>query len=184
MNPFDMAIVVILGYCMIVGIFKGFIKETASIIGVVGGFYAAYVGRGLLSPALAGWIKTPAYREIIAFILIFLGFCLVITLAGVLLRLLIKLVLLGAVDRFFGAVLGAVKGALVISFIYVLLIAFLPIGGKQLIAESQLAPVVNSVSKTLVHIVPKEKRRAFMRNMEELKKEWSGEKEPEAPELN
>ena len=180
MNPFDMAIVVILGYCMIVGIFKGFIKETASIIGVIGGFYAAYAGHGLLSPALAAWIKTPAYQDIIAFILIFLGFCLIVNLVGVLLRLLIKLVLLGAVDRFFGAVLGALKGALVISFLYVLLIAFLPIGGKQIIANSQLAPVVNAVSKTIVHIVPEEKRRAFMSNMEELKKEWSGEAEPES----
>ncbi len=181
MNPFDMVIAVILGYSLIVGIFKGFIKEAASIIGVVGGFYAAYAGHEMLGPVVAGWVETPAYRDIIAFILIFLGFCLIVNLLGFLLRLLIKLVLLGAVDRLFGAVLGVLKGALVASLLYVLLIAFLPIGGKQMVAESQLARPVNAVSKMIGHVVPKEKRRAFMRNMEELKKEWSGEKEPESP---
>lgn len=184
MNPFDMVIAVILGYCVIVGIFKGFIREAASIVGVVGGFYAAYAGHEILGPVVAGWVKTPAYQDIIAFVLIFLGFCLIVNLLGVLLRLLIKLVLLGVVDRSFGAVLGALKGALLVSFLYVLLIAFLPIGGKQMVAESRLAPPVNAVSKMMVHIVPKEKRRAFMRNMEELKKDWSGETEAKEPELN
>jgi len=183
MNPFDMAIVVLLGYCIIVGIFKGFIKEVASIVGVVGGFYAAFYGYGLLTPAIGVWIKTPAYQNILAFILIFLIVCLAVNLIGALLRLLIKLVLLGAVDRFFGAMVGALKGVLLayllyillIAFLllYILLIAFLPIGGKQLVAESRIAPYVNSVSKTLVYVIPKEKRRAFMYKMESLKKKWS-----------
>ena len=177
MNPFDMGIVVLLGYCLIVGIFKGFIKEVASIVGVVGGFYAAYAGHGLLVPAIAVWIKTPAYQAIIAFIVIFLVVCLIVNLIGTLLRMLIKLVLLGAVDRFFGAILGALKGMLLASLLYVLLIAFLPIGGKQVVAESRMAPWVNAVSKTIVHVIPKEKRRAFLYNMEELKKRWSAEPE-------
>ena len=177
MNPFDMAIVVLLGYCIIVGIFKGFIKEVASIVGVVGGFYAAFYGYGLLTPAIGVWIKTPAYQNILAFILIFLIVCLAVNLIGALLRLLIKLVLLGAVDRFFGAMVGALKGVLLAYLLYILLIAFLPIGGKQLVAESRIAPYVNSVSKTLVYVIPKEKRRDFMYKMETLKKKWSAGEE-------
>ena len=42
MNPFDMVIVVILSFCLIRGFFRGLIKELASIVGVLGGFYAAY----------------------------------------------------------------------------------------------------------------------------------------------
>ncbi len=179
MNPFDMVIVVILGYCMILGIFKGFIKEVASIVGIVGGFYAAYSGHELFVPFIAPWIKPPAYQDIISFILIFLIVCLIVNLIGSLLRMLIKLVLLGAVDRVFGAVLGALKGMLIVSLLYVLLVTFLPIGGKQLIVESRLGPCVNAVSKTLVRVIPKGKRRAFMYNMEELKKDWSAE-QPEA----
>ena len=42
MNYLDIIIVVILSYCVIRGVFRGLIKELSSIIGVFGGFYAAY----------------------------------------------------------------------------------------------------------------------------------------------
>ncbi|MGD9259358.1 MAG: CvpA family protein, partial [Desulfobacterales bacterium] len=38
MNPFDILIIIILGYSLIRGLFRGLVKEVASIIGVLGGF--------------------------------------------------------------------------------------------------------------------------------------------------
>ena len=168
-----MGIIVILGYCMILGLFKGFIREAASIIGVIGGFYAAYAGYHLVVPVFAGSIESAAGQATAAFITIFVAVCLIVNLIGVLLRFLLKVVLLGAVDRFLGTFLGAMKGVILVSLIFVVMITFLPIGGKQMVARSQLAPYVNSVSRTLVRVVPKEKRSAFIYNMEELKRNWS-----------
>ncbi len=173
MNPFDMVIIVILGYCLILGISRGFIREVAAIIAVVGGFAAAYSGYDSMAPLIAGFIETPVYQEILAFIVIFFCVCLVVTVLGMLLRLLVKVALLGAVDRFFGAVLGALKGMVVISLLFILLITFLPVGGKQVVADSRMAPVINSVSKSLVHVIPQAKRRAFMHHLEAIKKNWS-----------
>jgi membrane protein required for colicin V production len=175
MHPFDMLIVVILGYCLIIGIFKGFIREAASIAGVVTGFYAAYVGYQAVVPFFAGFIQTPAYQATAAFILVFTVVCLLVNAVGMLIRFLVKLALLGAVDRLLGAFLGTVKGVLVVSLIFILLITFLPIGGKQMVAESHLAPYVNAVSGTLVRVVPEKKRRAFLYGMERLKKDWAAE---------
>jgi len=180
MNPFDMLIIVVLGYCLILGIARGFIREVASILAVVGGFVAAYSGYEYIVPVIAGFVDTPVYREILAFIFIFFSVCLLVTIVGILLRLLVKVVLLGAVDRFFGAVLGLVKGMVVISLLFILLITFLPVGGKQLVAQSRLVPYINTTSKTLVHVIPKAKRRDFMHSMEEIKKNWSAEPAPEA----
>ena len=42
MNPFDILMLIILAYGLIRGIFRGLVRELASIIGVLGGFYAAY----------------------------------------------------------------------------------------------------------------------------------------------
>ncbi|MBW1983457.1 MAG: CvpA family protein, partial [Deltaproteobacteria bacterium] len=42
MNTFDIIIAAIFGYCLVRGLFRGLIKELASIIGVLSGFYAAY----------------------------------------------------------------------------------------------------------------------------------------------
>jgi membrane protein required for colicin V production len=40
MNPF---ILTILSYGLIRGIFRGLVREISSIVGVLGGFYAAYL---------------------------------------------------------------------------------------------------------------------------------------------
>ena len=38
MNPFDVFIIIILGYSIVRGLFRGLVKEASSIIGVLGGF--------------------------------------------------------------------------------------------------------------------------------------------------
>ncbi|MFO7839154.1 MAG: CvpA family protein [Desulfosalsimonadaceae bacterium] len=168
-----MAIVALFGYCLLVGVFRGFIKEAASIIGLVGGLYAGYAGYSILMPFFSGFIDTPEYQAIASFVLVFTGVFLLANVLGHLLRLLVKVALLGAVDRFFGALLGSVKAVVVVSLAFVLLMTFLPSGGKRVLSESRLAPAVNSVSSTLVRIMPEEKRRQFLYGLKELEKKWS-----------
>ena len=36
-NPFDIGIIIIFGFCMIRGFFRGFVKEVISLIGVLAG---------------------------------------------------------------------------------------------------------------------------------------------------
>lgn len=172
MNPFDMAIVVLLGYTVIRGIFRGFIREVAGIIGLLAGFYAAYAYYGHFSPMLEGWIADPAYRDITAFIILFCGIMLVVIGLGILVRLIVKMMLLGILDRIFGAVFGAVKGALIASLLLVVLVNFLPSGGAALIKESRLAPVVTAMSKEVVRLIPENARESFNSRMQAIREEW------------
>ena len=71
MNTFDIAIIVIFGFCMIRGFFRGLIKELSSIIGVLGGFYAAYTYYMQVAIPLSGWIQNDSYRNILSFLIIF-----------------------------------------------------------------------------------------------------------------
>jgi len=59
MNFFDIIVVVILGYCFIRGIFRGLIKELSSIVGVFGGFYAAYTYYMMVAKLLSKWNGSP-----------------------------------------------------------------------------------------------------------------------------
>ena len=115
MNPFDMAIVVILGYCVIRGIFRGLIKEVFSVIALVAGFYVAYFYHETVSMMLSEWITAPEYIHIISFILLFCIVFLMITVIGLLLRFIVKIALLGVLDRIFGGVFGALKAIVIIS---------------------------------------------------------------------
>jgi membrane protein required for colicin V production len=173
MNPFDMAIIVILGYSIIRGIFRGLIKEVSSIVGLAAGFYVAYSYHGRVSPLFAGWITEPAYLKITTFIFLFCSVFFAIALMGILIRYIIKLVLLGVVDRIFGGVFGALKAVLIVSFAYILLITFLPAGGVSVVGASKLAPPINALAGGIVRVVPKDVRDSYLQKIAELKKDWN-----------
>ncbi len=173
MNPFDMAIIVVVGYCIIRGIFRGLIKEVASIVGLVAGFYVAYSYHGAMAPLFSKWIAEPAYVKIASFIFLFCSVFLIIVLTGMLIRFVVKLVLLGVVDRIFGGVFGALKAALIVSFAYVVLITFLPAGGAAVVSESKLAPQLNMIARGIISVVPEEVRASYQKKLFDLKKDWT-----------
>ena len=173
MNPFDMAIIVVLGYCVIRGIFRGLIKEVSSIIGLAAGFYVAYSFHDMLSPLFSGWITDPAYLKITSFIFLFCTVFFIIALIGILIRFVIKLVLLGVFDRILGGIFGALKAVIVVSFAYILLITFLPAGGVSVVSASKLAPQINTLAKGIICVVPKDVRDSYHKKIFELKKDWN-----------
>ncbi len=172
MNPFDMMIVVVLVYCIVRGIFRGLIREVASIVGLVAGFYVAYSYHSALGPLFAKWITTPAYLHITCFIILFCSVFLMIVLAGMLVRFFIRLVLLGVVDRIFGGVFGVLKAVLIVSFAYILLVTFLPAGGSALVRESTLAPQINRISSGMIRLAPADVRTSWQQKLSDLKQKW------------
>jgi len=175
MNYLDIIIVVILCYCVIRGVFRGLIKELSSIIGVFGGFYAAYTYYAVVAKPLSEWISNPGYLNILGFMVIFCVVFLVISILGVIINYLLKLAFLGWFDRFCGAVFGAMKSLLIVSVILIALTTFLP-KGAPLIKDSLLSPHVTLVSEKMIKVVPKDMKDAFTAKITELKKEWDKKK--------
>jgi membrane protein required for colicin V production len=175
MNGFDMLVVVVLGYCIIRGVFKGFIREVSSIVGVLGGFYAAYAHHRSVAPFFAGWISDPVYREIAGFVVLFCGVFLAVLLIGALIRFLLRMALLGVLDRIFGAVFGVLKGVILVSLLFFFLVRFLPPKGVAVVQGSKLSPFVNTVSKDIARLVPPDIRDRFIKRLDDLEKEPSAE---------
>ncbi len=165
MNAFDIAIIVIVSFCLIRGLFKGLIGEVSGIIGVVAGFYGAYTYYPLITPYAEGWIETPGLRNIIAFFLLFCLILIVISLISMLIRKLLNLVFLGWVDRTFGLIFGAAKGLLIVSVLFIMITSFVP-KGSDFLAESKLSVHVAKVSKTMTLFVSKNTRSDFIKKIE------------------
>jgi len=165
MNAFDIAIIVIVSFCLIRGLFKGLIGEVSGIIGVVAGFYGAYTYYPLITPYAKEWIETPGIRNIIAFFLLFCLILIVISLISMLIRKFLNLVFLGWVDRTFGLIFGAAKGLLIVSVLFIMITSFIP-KGSDFLAESKLSGHVAQVSKTMTLFVSKNTRRDFINKIE------------------
>ena len=171
MNPFDTIIIVILGYSLVRGIFRGLVKEVSSIIGVLGGFYAAFTYYNMLAKLLSGLIKQTAYLNILSFLIIFCGVLIIVGILGVFIKYLLNIAFLGWVDRIGGVGFGLVKGILIASILFITLTAFLP-KGSAFLKNSMLAPHVSWVSEKMAKVVSKEMKQDFMAKLGELKKAW------------
>ncbi|GAG53701.1 unnamed protein product [marine sediment metagenome] len=171
MNPFDIIIIVILGYSLVRGIFRGLVKEVSSIIGVLGGFYAAFTYYTMLAKLLSGLIKETAYLNILSFLIIFCSVLIIVGILGVIIKYLLNIAFLGWVDRISGVGFGLFKGILIASILFITLTAFLP-KGSAFLKNSMLAPYVSLVSEKMAKVVSKEMKQDFMAKLGELKKAW------------
>ena len=175
MNLFDIIVVVILGYCVIRGIFRGLVKELFSLIGVLGGFYAAYTYYMVLAKPLSRWIANTGYLNILSFLIIFCFVFIIISILGIIIHYILNIAFLGWVDRVCGAGFGAVKGIMITSVLLITFTAFLP-KGAPVVKDSLLSPHVALVAEKMVKVVPKNMKHAFITKITESKKVWKKKK--------
>ena len=171
MNPFDIIIIVILGYSLVRGVFRGLVKEVSSIVGVLGGFYAAFTYYTMRAKLLSGLIKEPAYLNILSFLIIFCSVLIIVGVLGIIIKYLLNIAFLGWIDRIGGVGFGLVKGVLIVSILFISLTAFLP-KGSPFLKNSMLAPHVSWVSERMAKVVSKEMKQDFIAKLGELKKTW------------
>ena len=175
MNFFDIIVIVILGYCLIRGVFRGLIKELSSIIGVLGGFYAAFTYYPLVAKPLSKWITNTGYLNILSFLILFCGVFIIISILGIIINYLLKIAFLSWLDRILGSVFGAMKGVLIVSVLFIALTAFLP-KGTPVIKDSLLSPYVTLVSEKIAKVVSKDMKHAFSAKINTIKKAWKKNK--------
>ncbi|MBT8341707.1 MAG: CvpA family protein [Desulfatitalea sp.] len=171
MNLLDYVLALILGYCLVRGVFRGMVKELSAIVGVLGGFYAAYSYYPRLAKPISRWIAGGGYENIIAFLIIFTGIYLAVSILGVILKYLMNIAFLGWTDRFCGALFGACKGLLIVAVISAMLTTFLA-KNAAVLSESLLVRRTMVVSESLVHVASANMKSLFESHLKELKKTW------------
>ncbi len=171
MNILDILIAVIVGYCLIRGIFRGIIKEVTSIFGVFIGFFVAYNYYPVVAHFLSRLIANESYLNIISFFSVFTVLFLAVGFVGVILKRLFRAVALGWADRILGAIFGLVKAILIISVLLVPLMTFLP-QKSPVMKDSLLAPYFSIISEKIVAVVPTDMKQQFGDNINALKEAW------------
>ena len=171
MNPFDILITTILIYGLIRGIFRGLVREISSIVGVLGGFYAAYTYYPQMTALIAPWISNPAYLNILSYLIIFSAVVIIVGILAVIIKYLLNIAYLGWVDRVLGALFGLLKGGLVISVLFIVLTAFLP-KGAPFIRNSTLSPHVAVVAEVMAKVLSKDMKDNFTKKIKDFKQSW------------
>ena len=114
MTWLDYAVVGVFAASLVVGAWRGLVREVVSILGWVIAFLAANLLAGPLGPVMPQAIPSPELRIAAAYVAVFAGSLIVTALVGLLLSKIMKAAGLGGVDRMLGAGFGAARGLLIV----------------------------------------------------------------------
>ncbi len=142
MGLVDIAILVILGFFLLKGIFRGLLREVCSLLGLVLGGVFAFTFHLPLAQLLQDSFNLPAQLCIWgSFLAIFLLMVILFAVLGFVLHRFVKLVFLGGFNRLAGAIFGIIQGVVLLSIIVLALNSSVaPDAVRGMIKGSQLAP--------------------------------------------
>lgn len=104
----DLVIVVFCAFLVAKGIWKGFVKEIAGIVAVIGGVAVSFLFHAQVQPYISAFVGEK-YIQLVSYVIIFLGFYLIVMILGKLLDKILRSIMLGGINRVLGALFGLIK---------------------------------------------------------------------------
>jgi membrane protein required for colicin V production len=166
MTPADWAIVALIALNVLLAAMHGFFAEALSMAGLVVGYVVAAWQYPRLADWLLKFLNSQLLAEIFGFLIIFFAILIVFSIAGRIARRLMKEAGLSGFDRLLGALLGVMKGALVVAVVLMGMTAFTPT--SSMLEKSELAPYFLVAGRAAIWVAPSALRARFYEGLDFL----------------
>src|ERR1700690_1290146 len=167
MSVGDWIILAFLVFSVIGAAMEGFFHEAFHLAGLVLGYLLAAWEYERVANWLAPYVKTPWVGEIAGFLIIFFTVLILAGIAGRIARWAMKKAGLSSIDRFLGALLGLLRGVLVVAIVLPVMTAFAP--AARWLDQSQLAPYFLVGGRAAIWVAPSELRHRFYQGLDYLR---------------
>ena len=128
MSNIDISILIIVGAGFVFGLFKGLVRELASLAAIVLGIYGAKLFSSLLVPLVVDMLGvSEKVAQPLSYVVLFIAIAVALLILARTVDKVFDAVSLGGLSKFLGGVFGALKYALIIS---VLINVFEPLNQK------------------------------------------------------
>lgn len=168
MSVADWVILAFLAFSIIGAAVEGFFHVAFHLAGLVAGYLLAAWQYHRLAEWFNGYLKSPWVGDIAAFLIIFFAVLILAGIAGRAARWIMKKAGLTSIDRFLGAVLGLLRGALVVAIVLIAMTAFAPAAGW--LANSQLAPYFLVGGRAAIWLAPSDLRQRFYQGLDYMRR--------------
>ncbi|OGA15270.1 MAG: hypothetical protein A3H32_12095 [Betaproteobacteria bacterium RIFCSPLOWO2_02_FULL_63_19] len=152
MTWFDYCVLSVLGLSMLLGTFRGIMREVVSLAGWIAAFVLATAFSGIVAQELPRSLG-PLLSGLLAFLLIFVAVLVVSGFAAVVLSLLVRAAGLGLLDRLLGTVFGAVRGVAIVLLV-VLLAGLTPLPAEPFWRRAVLSSPFETAALALKPYLP------------------------------
>lgn len=150
MSLLDISIMTVLALMGLRGLLRGLIKEVAALTALVLGGWLAYRFHSAAAAPLKSLMPAAA-AEVAAFVLLLILVGLAAHLLGNLLTGLVKLALLGWVNRLGGIAVGLLEGGLLLGMVFYAIVAIpFPFQLKETVTKHQLAAPLATFGGTML----------------------------------
>jgi len=169
----DWAIVIVLAASVIGGFAQGLLRSMFGLCGLFFGLVLAAWNYGRIAAILMPMVKIDAVANAIGFLLIALLVMAVASLIGAVLSKMIHGIGLGCLDRIAGGLFGFLQGALMVTIVILVVVAFFP--KAHWLAEARLPKLFIGACDLSSRVSPhelSEKVREGLHMMEEHAPEW------------
>jgi membrane protein required for colicin V production len=164
MTILDWIICALVLFSVITAAIQGFFSEALTTAGLIVGYIVAAWQYRRLAEWFESFLKNPWLAEILGFLIIFFAILLLFGLAARVARWIMKEAGLSGFDRFLGALLGLLRGGLLVAVILVGMTAFQP--ASKLLQNSELAPYFLVVGRAAIWLAPTELRARFYQGLD------------------
>jgi membrane protein required for colicin V production len=168
MTAADWLIILVVLLNVVMAAIDGFLAEILSMAGLVIGYIVAAWQYQRLAEWLMSFLKNEWLAQIFGFFIIFFAIMILFGIAARIARKLMKAAGLSGFDRFLGALLGLVKGGLVVAVVLMGMAAFTPT--STMLERSQLAPYFLVVGRAAIWVAPSALRARFYEGLDFLRR--------------
>jgi membrane protein required for colicin V production len=150
----DVAIVVIMAAAVISGAAEGFFRSAFSLGGLVLGLAVAAWNYTRFAPLFMPLVRSKAIADTIAFLLVALLVMAVAALIGAILAKAFRLLGLGCLDGFAGAIFGFFQGVIMVTLGILVIVAFFP--EAHWLEDAKLPKMFFGFCHLSTHVSPEE----------------------------
>lgn len=153
MNSIDFGVIAIILVFLVRGIWIGFVRQLASLAGLILGYLFAGRYYEQISPRLSSIIPSPQLCFLVTYVLLFLAVFLAVLALGFVLRKVMSVSLLDWFDRLMGGIFGLVKAGVLATVLFMVISGMLT-DSNSFVNGSRAAPYLTKSSGFLLSFVP------------------------------
>jgi len=156
-NGVDYVILALVGVSALIGVVRGFIRETLSLVSWIAAFWLAFLYAEPAAATLASYTDKPALRVIAAFAAIFVAVLLLLTIISYFLHKILVGKGVQGTDRILGGLFGTVRGLVVVAALLILL-KVIPIVDQKWLTQAFLVRQFTPLTTMLIDVLPEDMR--------------------------
>jgi membrane protein required for colicin V production len=150
MNTVDIVVIAVVAISALIAFLRGFVREVLTIGSWLGASLVTLYGFPLLQPKFEQWISSKLAADIVCGISLFLGSLIIFSILSHMVARFVRGSALTAVDRSLGLLFGLVRGAILVSLAYMLILALDP----SLLYKARTVPMMERGAEILKEMAP------------------------------